>query len=122
MAENDNQIIERLTRIETTLQEYMEWNREIVKEQKEMMKDLEIRVRGTEQNREECRQDIRIEKIETRLCDGEKRFDELDKCLTSHISCSEGTEKAHVNIRELALFAVAAGELAIIFIQFMLGK
>jgi hypothetical protein len=107
----EKEIVERLAVIETKLDTILP-----------IFTNLDQRVRNIEINREECRQDGRIEKIEIRLGEGERRFDDLDKIITSHISSSEGKEKAHVTIREFAILVIAVVEMIIIVIPFVMGK
>jgi hypothetical protein len=50
------------------------------------MIDIEERMRKQEQRTDECQQTDRLDKIESRLDEGEKRFDGLEMKLNNHIS------------------------------------
>jgi hypothetical protein len=102
MAE-DIETADRLARIETKLDTVLT-----------IIPNHDCRIRDLEMKKEECQQDSRLDKIEVRLDDGEKRFDALEIKVTSHITAQktagEGDHKANSQKREwLILFVGIIG-------------
>lgn len=100
---DDEIIIQRLAIFETKLDNVLT----IIPNHDAWIRELQLR-------KEECIQDTRICKIETRLDDGEKRFDDLEIKVNGHISSQTASndqqEKQTSRNREwIILFAGIVG-------------
>ncbi|MFH0967248.1 MAG: hypothetical protein V1862_06155 [Methanobacteriota archaeon] len=99
MAGDQESLDGRLARIETKLDTVLE-----------ILPDHETRIRSIEQKKEECQRDTRLDKIEVRLDDGEKRFDNLEIKVNSHIESQTATtnldEKQVLRNREWIILLV----------------
>lgn len=107
MALDETLVIERLARFEEKLDNVLT-----------VIPDHETRLRIVEQKKEDCQQDLSLDKIEGRL-DG---HDDDIKDLKATHNRDDGANEVKISFREYAVAAFAIIEGLVILIQFMGGK